>query len=1140
MFKLILILCIMMTLFNHGMAQDIFFQPPRITVPVMKKAPIIDGSIDPDEYRDAVGMYGFCQLKANLNLMSLFPAQAHFMVGCDGEKLYIAANCETGPNGILARAQPGRGGLSAFMDDSFEFVFAVDPEAQKSRIYHLIINNLGAFYSVARDGNASFAWTPKVEAKGTVKDQIWSFEFAMSLSELGISGLQPGEVLGLRVCRNWRNLATQYGRGIQSSWGQNRTEFFGKTAIPLLSIEPDAPAVKVDRLYLEQTPDVQMTIFNPAAREQTVKITYHLKPTNSQSIAHDETITLKPNENKILKLPMAQLNEGEKATTFLQISSADGQKIYYRRGFAWSLPDSSAIFQDKSADAQRLAFRYAYYPSANKIFLQADINALQDQQAVKKLAVRLFTRAGKELASITLPAPQKGISEFLWDIPDLKEMTTTTNPGGEYMIQLVADGIKNGKIERTFERKVFEWEGNELGKSDLIVPPFTPLQVNKRDVSVVLRKYTVNDLGLWAQIVADGHTLLKDSGMFLELQSQGKTYPVKAKLNFTETTPSRVVTAADWSAGTITGSGLSEYDYDGMMKYTLTINPGPETISSLRLVIPLADRETPLFHACADGLRIHYGGSTPAGSGKVWQSAQAPRADLATSYMPYLWLGREGSGLAVFGENDKGFTSAPNISTQELIREGDTLNLVYNIIAAPTVIKEPVKIIIGFQATPVKPMPENWRLHGVWSTPPAIKPYLKYYMDFLGSCYAWGGVTASADIYPRDEDISWWQELGKARKTRQYATEAMKQWVDGFPNKNKSKTYQAENNFGMHSMTQSVADSITFYTNARGVRLDTPESRTFLDEWLREEFQPTRLVSPAPGTGRDYSLDPTESYRDFAMTWYKKMLETGACDNLYWDDIFLSANFNRAGNDAYILPNGRRQPSTGLWNMRELVRRAAVTMYELKRTPRNMVHMTNTAIAPLLSFAQQNLDWEDNLGTNPFQERYTKEYIRTLSIGRQFGNLPGALGLVTNQGNKDDIEWCLRTGAGVMLTHEIKWTKGGAAKDYFNVLEKMFEFGYGNPEVKVWNYWETPSPITVNGDTSSIVLSKGNAACILVCNYAGDTDFEVKVDRKLLQWGNETISGINGENGKSLSIQNDTIRFSLKKYDFIFIKAHTN
>ena len=43
------------------------------------------------------------------------------------------------------------------------------------------------------------------------------------------------------------------------------------------------------------------------------------------------------------------------------------------------------------------------------------------------------------------------------------------------------------------------------------------------------------------------------------------------------------------------------------------------------------------------------------------------------------------------------------------------------------------------------------------------------------------------------------------------------------------------------------------------------------------------------------------------------------------------------------------------------------------------------------------VDWEDNDGLAPFQERYTKEYIRALSIGYQAGCLACVLGKISGK-----------------------------------------------------------------------------------------------------------------------------------------------
>lgn len=108
----------------------------------------------------------------------------------------------------------------------------------------------------------------------------------------------------------------------------------------------------------------------------------------------------------------------------------------------------------------------------------------------------------------------------------------TDEPSGEYTVAVTVDGIENAKIVRNFERKVFPWEGNQLGKSDRLIPPFTPVKVNGNTVSTLLRDHLLSDMGLWRQVTADGADLLKEDGMRLEAVVNGKTYSAQGKMDF--------------------------------------------------------------------------------------------------------------------------------------------------------------------------------------------------------------------------------------------------------------------------------------------------------------------------------------------------------------------------------------------------------------------------------------------------------------------------------------------------------------------------------------------------------------------------------------------------------------------------------
>ncbi len=1111
-------------------------EPPRATGGLMQ-TPVIDGEIHPDELKYTAGMYGFCGRQRKLEkIMKLIPADARFNIGTDGQMLYIAVSCPTGPNGILQRARPGRGGM-VFLDDSFEFVFVPNPDAKIPDIYHIALNNRGAYMTAARIANANSAWTPEFQYKGKIKDGRWTCEAAVPLHSIGIPKLKDGQEIGIRVCRNWRRMSRDFGggKGLQSSWSQIRCAFFDSVSIPVFRFSTQAPVIQFLNLKKGKTPDLRVSLFNPTDHAMTLRTSYEHRPSSSQSISNQETLTLAAGEKRILQLPVSQITSGETVTTGFAVASADGKTVHYRRAFRWDLESPEIFAAADNPDKDRVALKYAYYPESDELFLQLDFTAADIKQ-LKQIKAELLDKSGSRIAETVMPAVKNHLSELLWRIPSLKEYTLKHNPDGIYRIRITAEGLPGMELVREFERKVFPWENNSLGKSDRLIPPFTPIQVKEHQVSVLLREHQLAQTGLWKQVTAKNMNLLADGGMRFEAVIDGKTHTAEnGSLQFTQKSDTQATAESRWRAGSLEGHAVSVFDYDGMMKYTLELQPGSRPVQSLKLIIPLNEAQAYLFHACTDGLRFNYGGAVPKKTGRVWDSSQAARTDLQTSYVPYIWLGTEERGFCVFGENDRGWVSDPKVPAQELIRKNGQLELVLNLIARPTVLNAARRIELGFMAMPIKPMPKDWRRSAVWGTPAEAKPYLTYWMSFIGSAYCRGGVTDSDDYSPRENDLTLWKTFGQIRKTRQIPSGFLDRWCAGYRSSEKLNTYRSEVRYGLNLMKSAPENSVTFYTNTRGVRTDIPETRTFMDNWLREEFQGSR--TPVYGSSKSYSVDPSETFRDYAVYWYRQMLSTGACDHIYWDDIFLASNFDRSSRSrGYVLADGRLQPSVGLFNMRELFRRTAVMQLEMNNTPQNMVHMTNTAIAPLLSFVQQNLDWEDNLGINPFQQRYTKEYIRAVSIGRQFGNLPGALGLVLSKGDPAKIAWCLRTGAGVTLTHEILWAKGAAAVDYWKNRIEMLKFGYGTADVKVWNYWDADYPVRIEGgDNSSILLTKGKEAILIVCDYENGGKYRVSLAEQQLG-----IHGIaearNMETGELLPVDGHGVSFQLRKYDFISIR----
>ncbi len=100
-------------------------------------------------------------------------------------------------------------------------------------------------------------------------------------------------------------------------------------------------------------------------------------------------------------------------------------------------------------------------------------------------------------------------------------------------------------------------------------------------------------------------------------------------------------------------------------------------------------------------------------------------------------------------------------------------------------------------------------------------------------------------------------------------------------------------------------------------------------------------------------------------------------------------------SDAYRLPDGRMQPSSGLWAHRDYLRRIWVlhrTVADPRMPVLQMIHMTNTQILPYMVWNEANLDLEWKDGAEPVQWKYGADLMRAHSLGRQTGNIPLALG----------------------------------------------------------------------------------------------------------------------------------------------------
>ena len=1092
---------------------------PEVRIPVMSRAPQLDGVVGEEEWKEAARIEGFAGRERS-EPMLLAPHQAGFWVGADDKNLYIAVVTATPPGeGPLARVQPAPEGKNARvnLDDAVEVMIS---PLEGDGIYRLLLNAKGAISATHEVSGEKTIWKSGVEVRNGREGDLWALEARIPLANLGVTRKELEKGIGLSVGRIWKRVQNTEA---ETRWsGLTTGEGRG---LPTVTLDPAAPVVQMKKVTDEkQNVAIELELFNPHSKPVLSHLTASLKPMHSAPRAFRESIVLKPNATKTLQLRLTGAHDpAEKVNVDLKVTGNKNETLYSRQ-FALRNDAGDALWQLGADLKAQVDARFAYFPSYDEIKVAVRFKALRHYEKVHEVVCAVLDDKGEVLAETTLKAVDGQALLDRWKVPKLKE--------GEYRFRVTLMGTQ-GAIATTvqpFLRAVFPWEGNPMGTANVLVPPFTALKLHDNKVSALLRDHLTTPTGLWEQVEAKGRSLLAGP-MELRAKKGEADIPVqKAKREVISETDTAIEIRYQFSLSELDVQVQTRWEQDGLMYWTLELPPNPSgALDELSIVIPLKEEEARLIHACTDGLRFNVAGELPKGEGVVWKSTDAPRNLMLGDFVPYIWLGGEERGVAVFGENDRGWITADGVPVQEVTRRNGRVELHCRLVSGGGRWTEPRTIRLGFQATPIKPMPPQWRTTYIGTVPDDI---LKKYGDrirlirFMGSTGTYGSAIQAAEPAPRNNDFTIWSRLAKVRKTGVADPQLIEEWKRGSTGIYGKGVSASELNYGVHLLSQKPREVLA-YTNPRGVRMDTPEGQTFIDEWITGEFS-NRRVGPLAMVA--YTVDPVKSYQDWMLWLYSKMFEF--CDHIYWDDIFLAANFDLATSDAYVRSDGKIVPSSGLFNMRELVRRTAVLGVEMGRTPFNMLHSTNTTIAPIFAFAQMHYTWEDKSGVEDFQDRWSKDYIRAESIGRQHGTVPVVLMLIRNKDlspvSEDVASWVARTAAGVMISHEIRPNQ--VRSEYWEAMTPLLDFGYGTDEVTVHNYWDEDYPVNISGgETSSLLLTKGNEALLFVCDYGEGGEFSADFGRETL---GRVMEAVHLETGEPAVVNSGKLSWKMKKHDY--------
>ena len=1096
-----------------------------ITIPEVKKAPVIDGNITDEEWKKAAQLSGFTLLNGNYvtsgaGSVFLMRSKTH---------LYIAVRTTTpnnDPGGSLTAAVTERDG-KVHQDDSLDFMLISDREPQK--MYHWIVNSRDTLFDricgVAPSKVNAPAWNFRgLRCRSRVDKGFWDLEMACPLEEIGA----PQKYLKLNVGRNWSKAGSSL---------LNPGKYFDVKRMMTVRWQSRYGILR------QKDPgdigrgewNISLSADNPSSAELRLAVLLrHNTYAKGKKTEHRDLfreISIPAGKSGSLTASVRAAEKKRYHCHIVLFDPASG-KVHASRVFAGASGRSdrhpvSAEFSLKGKGSGICR----YYPGYDKA-------AVQFRTAGKPASrISLLLPDGKEIAG----KAERNLWRFSFPVPAAP---------GKYPFALKIDGQLYPEVFH-LEKKSFPWLNSGLGKDKIVLPPFKPLAADGRNLNLAHSRIRLNPSGLWENFTAESVSMLAAPMRWKAVINGQVKYFTAGKLSAPAVEAGGYALHHNFSSTigkTIELAGRSKVEYDGFQYLEMSLSGSAgDKVERLTLQIPLKETEVPLFHAVSNFIRENPSGRIPAGQGVVWTGSRLPRRVIAgyetlhPQAVPYLWLGGTSRGMAIFMESTFGYALSRKQSAVRLIRNKGVLTVEWDIINTPVTLKTPRHFAFGLMPTPVKRSDPALRQYTHDSRGIGARTMKNF--TFLGAqlmgYVPWGNA-------PFADDYALFRAACRAVRNggKDDMSKELDQWLKQYEPQLRAQMKRVPNagNYPEHYRKVRM--------NFRRSQLQNPARRPSLPfkysngklMWMFEEIPEyfrAEWFNPVPQSYfgvRRVSLTP--SAVDYMIYRLHQELLNGA-HGIYLDDMYLMPDPNPE-TMAKVDAEGVIHPSMGILAMRDLVKRTAVLQHKHKLYPRLLqIHMTNALLIPCFSLATSTLGWEKNYGDTPLPTRFTVDDILATGTGLQLGAESCVLGGIKRQ-KVPAREWkkafrqLTRSLIALSLPFDAKFkapvTKAGDDEFYYSIISLAGEFGFWKPECRFVPFWESDAA-ALQVDSAEVLASSWRfpgKVLLVLGNLSGkEQKLSLKADAAQLQLG----SGYkikNAETGK----EEQGSRITIKPYDF--------
>ncbi|HCU36161.1 MAG TPA: hypothetical protein DGT21_12155 [Armatimonadetes bacterium] len=696
----------------------------------------------------------------------------------------------------------------------------------------------------------------------------------------------------------------------------------------------------------------------------------------------------------------------------------------------------------KPLDAETVLLAREPLPTEGVLEVRVNLNGadVDDERVAVEMAL---VGTGQPLPAGTVATPVTGGQSTV-------RLPLPTLPGAyELVAGLLLDGNPIGEKRAEVIVPDTPWIGTSVGTEDVVLPPWTPMELDGSTVRCWGREHDFARGPLPSGINSAGEPLLSGPvSLSVTAGGEGVVWATTAPRASLSEARTRVEQTGRLTSDAIECRVSSWLEYDGVLWTEITA-PRAAEVQRVSVEIPVAAAHAIYRHRYGAAWNTsEVTGNLPEGAGVVDKSP----------FIPFYWLGDNDRGLFWFAESDEMWPNRGAENAVEVERRDDTVILRLNVLAEGQTLPDGWKLAFGLQATPVKPIPKDWRRH-------RLSP---------------GRQSTVSVIWPTPE------------------ADSLKYF--GYPEATEPETFQARVD-GLQGQGIRVVPylCLTYVSEA------APEWTFFRYGWAMGPVDAGSGDVARYGAGFAQASPLGENYADFIIWKTREFIERYGIDGLYHDQTHPYTSARLEAGVGYER-DAKRYPTFPLLAFRDLYRRMYAVIKSRPEETFTMAHMSGKVTIPILAYDDSYLDGEHFRGLikDSYMDLFPLDTFRAEFMGRQWGIMPYFL--PEFRPPYDTQVEPTRGLMGLLMVHDVNvwaiWCNADVVNEAFAALD---EFGYVDADFIPY-FDPKPPAATDLQDVYASAYKRADGAVLLIVANVGREDREgpFRIDCKGLGVGADT------------------------------------